>query len=80
MVDPETQKILGPFQEGELCVKGPSFFNGYLGDTMSEGAFDNEGWFYTGDLAFYDHDEDFLIVGRLKHTIKYKLETVMPKK
>lgn len=48
---------LVPFDERyEVRVKGPSIFTGYLGDAAkTEGAFDAEGYFCTGDaMAFVD--------------------------
>ena len=55
-----------------MYLKGPSLFNGYLTTSKSEIAFDNEGWFHTGDLATYDKDEDVTILGRAQNEIKYK--------
>ncbi|WP_341863641.1 feruloyl-CoA synthase [Gymnodinialimonas sp. 57CJ19] len=43
----------------EVRVKGPSIFNGYLGDAQKTAdAFDEEGYFRTGDaMAFVDPDD-----------------------
>jgi 4-coumarate--CoA ligase len=46
---------------------------GYYGDEeATRKAFTTDGWFLTGDLAYYDEEEFFFIVGRLKDLIKYK--------
>ncbi|RZC37046.1 luciferin 4-monooxygenase-like [Asbolus verrucosus] len=77
--DPETGKSLGPNQVGELCFKGPTIMKGYYGDEEStKNAFTSDGWLLTGDLGYYDDEEYFYIVGRLKELIKYKGFQVPP--
>jgi len=39
---------------------------------------DSEGWFYTGDLGYYDEDGHFYVVDRLKEIIKVKGYQVAP--
>ncbi|XP_065091160.1 luciferin 4-monooxygenase-like [Ochlerotatus camptorhynchus] len=75
VVDPETGKILGPNQRGELCFKGSLIMKGYVG---KEHAIDQDGWLHTGDVGYYDDDEDFFIVDRIKELIKYKGFQVPP--
>jgi fatty acid CoA ligase FadD36 len=50
---------------GDLLVRGPTVFAGYLGDpAASTGMFDAEGWMRTGDMASLDPDGFHRIVGR----------------
>jgi fatty-acyl-CoA synthase len=50
--DPETGAPLPEGQDGELCLRAPSFFDGYLGDPQATArAFTSDGFFRTGDLA-----------------------------
>ena len=63
---------MGAHEKGEYLLKGPLLLNGYLGITDDVPLNDSEGWFHTGDIAYYDDDEDFFIVDRLKELIKYK--------
>ena len=50
---------------GEVAVKGPNVFVGYLGrPEATAGAVDAEGWFYTGDIATVGEDGEVRIVGR----------------
>lgn len=56
-------------QEGELHVRGPEMFWGYLADPTGELAFDPDGWFATGDMALLDEDGYLIIRGRKKDII-----------
>ena len=50
---------------GEVAVRGPSVFKGYLGrDEATRAVLDDDGWFYTGDLATRTADGYLRIVGR----------------
>lgn len=54
---------------GQLYVRGPGLFTGYLG--RNESMVDSEGWFDTGDVAYVKNGEYF-IVGRTKELIKVR--------
>lgn len=71
MVDPDTKEVLGPNKPGEICLKSATMMKGYVGRPRSEG-YDDEGFFRTGDIGYYDEDGYFYIVDRLKELIKYK--------
>lgn len=56
--------------EGEVLAKGPSIFVGYHDrPDLTEAAFDEEGWFRTGDLGSIDKDGYVRITGRMKEVI-----------
>lgn len=57
--------------DGELLARGPNITRGYLNDPdATSAAFDEDGWFRTGDLASID-DEGFVrITGRKKELLK----------
>ncbi|CAG5052925.1 unnamed protein product [Parnassius apollo] len=79
IVDIKTGKVLGPNQTGEICVKGVLIMKGYIGEEHNSGDyFDEEGFFKTGDIGYYDDDKYFFIVDRLKELIKYKAYQVAP--
>lgn len=70
VADPETRKTLGPNQRGEICLRGPVFMKGYIGVPPSK-YLDEQGFFQTGDLGYYDDDKYFFIVERLKEVLVY---------
>ncbi len=52
---------------GELCFRGPHVSGGYWNNPRATAvAFDNMGWFHTGDMARRDEDGFFYIAGRAK--------------
>ncbi|MEP4562016.1 MAG: fatty acid--CoA ligase family protein, partial [Nitratireductor sp.] len=56
--------------EGELEVRGPSVFAGYLNNPAeTERAFTPDGWFRTGDLARLDQAGYLTLTGRTKELI-----------
>jgi malonyl-CoA/methylmalonyl-CoA synthetase len=60
-----------PGQDGELVVRGPQVFDGYLDRPReTEAAFTGEGWFRSGDIARQDPaDGSIAITGRSKDMI-----------
>jgi cyclohexanecarboxylate-CoA ligase len=54
---------------GELLVRGPERFIGYLVAAADEKVFDADGWFATGDMASIDDDGHLTIQGRKKDII-----------
>jgi len=59
----------GVGEEGELRAKGPQVCKGYLDSSLDADAFDEDGWFRTGDLGVIDADGYVRITGRLKDVI-----------
>ena len=56
--------------EGELQMRGPSLFAGYLNnDAATRAAFAPDGWFKTGDLAARDAAGNVRLTGRVKDII-----------
>ena len=69
----------GPGEEGELRVKGPQVCMGYLDPSLDDDAFDDEGWFRTGDLGVRVEGGWVSITGRLKDIIIRKGENISAK-
>lgn len=70
---------LGPNETGELILKGPSYCSGYFNNPdATEAAVDENGFFHTGDVAYYDEEGYFYIVDRKKDMFISGGENIYP--
>jgi fatty-acyl-CoA synthase len=75
----DDNRPLGPNQRGELVLKGPSGCSGYFGNPEASAAvIDEEGWFHTGDIVYYDEGWYFYVVDRKKDMFISGGENVYP--
>lgn len=66
----ESGESLGTGHEGELLLRSPTLFMGYLGrPELNERIFTEDGYLRTGDLATLEADGHLRIRGRLKELI-----------
>jgi len=66
---------IGPYFDGEICVRKRDMFVGYLNnDEAYEEAFDRDGWYKSGDLGHYDDKGRIYLKGRLKEAIRIGIE------
>ncbi|UNQ73492.1 class I adenylate-forming enzyme family protein [Infirmifilum sp. NZ] len=77
IVNPEGAEVPAG-AEGELLLRGPSVFAGYLRNEEEMRALVRDGWIATGDVARRDEEGYFWIVGRLKNIIRSGEESVYP--
>jgi acyl-coenzyme A synthetase/AMP-(fatty) acid ligase len=56
-------------EEGEVLSRGPDQFLGYMDPAMDAEAFDDDGWFRTGDIGRLDEDGYLVITDRKKDII-----------
>lgn len=64
LADPLTGERIAGAGTGELLVRGPGLFAGYLGDPVATEDALRDGWLHTGDLARRDDEDYFTILGR----------------
>ena len=56
-------------ETGELVVRGPNVFNGYVRESLNQGLLIDNEWLRTGDLGKVDEDGYIWITGRSKDII-----------
>ena len=77
-MDPEEKEVPAG-QTGELWIKGPNIFKGYLNNVEgTKNALTDDGYFKTGDVGHQDENGNFFITDRVKELIKYKGFQVPP--
>jgi acyl-CoA synthetase (AMP-forming)/AMP-acid ligase II len=62
--------------DGELRLKGPQCFLGYVDESLNADAFDADGWFRTGDRGRVDRDGNVVVTGRIKDAIIRNAENI----
>lgn len=78
VVDPDTKQPIPSDKEGEICIRGDSVFNGYLGNQADPFVMiDGKKWYHSGDLGHIDPATKSLVLsGRLKRFVKIGGEMV----
>ncbi|KAK8042276.1 hypothetical protein PG993_006799 [Apiospora rasikravindrae] len=72
-------KELSVGEDGEIWLRGPNVFQGYLNrPELAKDTFSECGFFKTGDIGHSDAKGNFYITDRLKELIKYKGFQVAP--
>ncbi len=69
IVEPESRQEIGIKQEGEIVISGPMVMKGYYKNREATEQVLKNGWFYSGDLGYRDHEGYLFITGRLKEVI-----------
>lgn len=72
-------RAAAPGEEGEVRVKGAMVFHGYTDPALNADAFDEDGYFRTGDLGRLRADGHLMLTGRLKDVIVRKGENISAK-
>jgi len=67
----ENGTTMPPGEKGHLLIKGWPVFKGYYdNETLTKESFTDDGFFKTGDVAYFDKDGFLYIAGRIKEIIK----------
>lgn len=69
VIDRSSGEKLEANQRGEIALRGPQIFPGYMTDksgVFNRDDFTHDGWFKIGDEGYYDENEYIYIVGRYK--------------
>lgn len=78
LIHPETHEKIPSEEQGEICIRGPSVFAGYLGKDAPDPFIEIDGkkWYRSGDLGTIDPDGFLILGGRLKRFVKIGGEMV----
>jgi long-chain acyl-CoA synthetase len=68
IVDPQPPDDTGP-SSGEIALRGAVVMKGYWNRADATAAVLRDGWFYTGDLGYFDVDDNLFLTGRKKEVI-----------
>jgi long-chain acyl-CoA synthetase len=68
IVDLQPQEDGGP-ATGEITLRGPVVMKGYWNRPDATAAVLRDGWFYTGDLGYFDSEGNLFLTGRKKEVI-----------
>ncbi len=79
IVDASSGADVADGEEGEILVRGPEQFVGYVHPDDNVGAFDEDGYFRMGDLGRRVHGRYLVITGRKKDIIIRSGENISPK-
>jgi long-chain acyl-CoA synthetase len=79
VVDLESgEKVLGPREVGEICIRGPQLMQGYWNAPEESARALRDGWLHSGDIGYVDENGYTFIVDRKKEMIKCRAFSVAP--
>ena len=68
IVEPHASEDGSP-ASGEIIMRGPIVMKGYWNRPDATAAVLKDGWFYTGDLGYFDRHGNLFLTGRMKEVI-----------
>lgn len=77
VIDTESGSLLPQEKEGEVCIRGPNVFAGYLGKQKAPFInLNGKEWYRSGDRGYIAEDRSLVLSGRLKRFVKIGGEMV----
>ncbi|XP_059623010.1 luciferin 4-monooxygenase-like [Phlebotomus argentipes] len=75
----EDGENLGVGEQGEICIKWQHMFRGYFDNPEATAkVLDADGWLHSGDIGFFDQDNQLHVMGRSKDLIEYNYFKITP--
>ncbi len=78
IIDSTTGREKPVGEQGEILIRNPGVFKGYLNNPEGTAATLRNGWVYTGDIGRFDQDGYLYFMGRIKEMIKCSGYSVFP--
>lgn len=78
ILDFETGELVATGEKGEIVIKNPGVFKGYLNRPDATAETLRDGWVHTGDIGSVDEDGYLYFHGRIKEMIKSSGYSVFP--
>jgi len=54
---------------GEICIRGMSLAQRYLDDALTSATFEEDGWFHTGDIGFFNENGTLTLLDRKENFV-----------
>ncbi len=78
VLDPATGQEQSVGEQGEILIRNPGVFKGYLNNPEGTATTLRDGWVYTGDIGRFDQEGYLYFLGRIKEMIKCSGYSVFP--
>ncbi|MGC5328551.1 AMP-binding protein [Brevibacillus sp. SYSU BS000544] len=73
-----SEQVLPTGEQGEILIKNPGVFKGYLNRPEETAKTLRDGWVHTGDIGKFDEEGYLYLLGRVKELIKCSGYSVFP--
>ncbi|KAL6439560.1 hypothetical protein ACFW04_003985 [Cataglyphis niger] len=81
-INSRTRQSVGPNIHGEIWCQSPIKLGGSDKIKKLESTYDakrsSEGWYYTGDIGYFDENGDIFVIGKLRDIIRFNGYNIVP--